>query len=187
MIKIKMDAHTLATLMTQVADANHEHVMAEGRANERADKAVNELYNVRTELRESNYSLSSVKSDLSWEREESKRLAKDLSDLRATYAQLLAENAQLRGAMGLAAPPAMPPNFTPKLYGEVLYLLSLNQKISAIKIVREATGLGLKEAKDLVEDGKTFANPTTWSPLPPNTPVPYSAIKGSVLGTPQAG
>lgn len=34
----------------------------------------------------------------------------------------------------------------------VLSLLGQNKKIEAIKLVRERTGLGLKEAKDLVEN-----------------------------------
>lgn len=37
---------------------------------------------------------------------------------------------------------------------EVVSLLATGQKIQAIKVVREVTGFGLKEAKDLVEIGK---------------------------------
>ena len=36
---------------------------------------------------------------------------------------------------------------------EVAMALAANKKIEAIKLVREKTGLGLKEAKELVERG----------------------------------
>lgn len=39
----------------------------------------------------------------------------------------------------------------PAAIAEVRQLLSEGKKIDAIKVLREATGLGLKEAKDLVE------------------------------------
>lgn len=39
----------------------------------------------------------------------------------------------------------------PELSAEVIELVKSGNKIQAIKIVREATGLGLKEAKDVVE------------------------------------
>ncbi|MBK8097085.1 MAG: ribosomal protein L7/L12 [Planctomycetes bacterium] len=44
-----------------------------------------------------------------------------------------------------ARPPATPDQ-------EVDALLRAGQKIQAIKLVRERTGLGLKEAKDLVDE-----------------------------------
>lgn len=41
-------------------------------------------------------------------------------------------------------------------YGRVVQLLSSGRKIEAIKVVREATGLGLAEAKELVETASNF-------------------------------
>lgn len=39
----------------------------------------------------------------------------------------------------------------PEVEAQVRALLAANRKIEAIKVAREATGLGLKETKDLVE------------------------------------
>ncbi len=46
------------------------------------------------------------------------------------------------------APRAVPPQ---ELEAEVRVMLANGEKIEAIKLVREVTGLGLKEAKDYVE------------------------------------
>lgn len=53
----------------------------------------------------------------------------------------------------LPTPPAQtaPPVDSSTLDPEVLLLLAQHQKIGAIKLVRERTGLGLKESKDYVE------------------------------------
>lgn len=65
----------------------------------------------------------------------------------------------------LIAPPAMPePRVSPQdlppgLEGEVRALIAERRKIEAIKRVREATGLGLKEAKELVEAIEAGASP----------------------------
>jgi ribosomal protein L7/L12 len=48
-----------------------------------------------------------------------------------------------------ATPPA--PSAAGDLNGQILALLAKNQKIQAIKLVREQTGWGLKEAKDYVD------------------------------------
>ena len=72
---------------------------------------------------------------------------------------LLVIFAALRAGSGerrrdLMHPPPMAPQamtLPPETAGEVRALLARRAKIEAIKIVREATGLGLKEAKDLVE------------------------------------
>jgi hypothetical protein len=50
---------------------------------------------------------------------------------------------------GPVAGPELPPSDT--LEGRVLRLLQQGQKIAAIKLYREETGVGLKEAKDSVE------------------------------------
>ena len=43
---------------------------------------------------------------------------------------------------------------------EIRNLMDANQKIAAIKVCREATGLGLKDAKDFVESGNYDEVPT---------------------------
>ena len=64
-----------------------------------------------------------------------------------------------RGPTASSAPPprALPPaaapagDLTAELPGEVRELIAAGRKIEAIKLVRETTGLGLAEAKQLVE------------------------------------
>ena len=48
-------------------------------------------------------------------------------------------------------PPRFPPGSLPELEAEVRELYRAGQKIQAIKLYRENTGVGLKEAKDAVE------------------------------------
>jgi ribosomal protein L7/L12 len=48
-------------------------------------------------------------------------------------------------------PPPGSSGLTPEVEQEVRGLVDSGQKILAIKVVRERTGLGLKEAKDLVD------------------------------------
>jgi len=63
-----------------------------------------------------------------------------------------------RGA-SLDSPPAMPPrprtalldNLDEGVKREIADLLACKKKIAAIKLLREATGCGLKEAKELVD------------------------------------
>ncbi len=50
-----------------------------------------------------------------------------------------------------AAPPSAMPSLGPDGDRDVRVLLASGQKIQAIKLVRELTGIGLKEAKDYVE------------------------------------
>lgn len=51
------------------------------------------------------------------------------------------------------AHPADPPTYiSEKAYQEALRHIQRGQKVEAIKAIRHDTGLGLKEAKDLVED-----------------------------------
>ncbi len=55
-----------------------------------------------------------------------------------------------------AAPAAAPPSFSPggmsrSLPLEVISALQRNQKIEAVRLMREQTGLGLKEAKEAVD------------------------------------
>lgn len=54
-------------------------------------------------------------------------------------------------AAAMAAPVAAAPAAEEKTAWNVLLKASGDQKINVIKVVREATGLGLKEAKDLVD------------------------------------
>lgn len=55
------------------------------------------------------------------------------------------------GGGGAAAPAAAAPVEEKSSFDVVLKSVDAAKKISVIKVVREATGLGLKEAKDLVE------------------------------------
>lgn len=50
-----------------------------------------------------------------------------------------------------ASPPVGPASLAPDVMQQVQSLIAANRKIDAIKLVRESTGLGLKEAKDFVE------------------------------------
>lgn len=56
----------------------------------------------------------------------------------------------------MSAPPPIPPH--------VQAALRAGQKIDAIRLMREATGLGLKEAKDAVEAFQSGQAPGTLSP-----------------------
>lgn len=54
----------------------------------------------------------------------------------------------------LTKPPRFPPQFSdlsPELRSQILLLKAEGRVIEAIKLVRERTGQGLKEAKDIVE------------------------------------
>lgn len=51
----------------------------------------------------------------------------------------------------LDAPPVAPAALRPEQLAEIRAMMVAGQKIDAIKRVRTLTGLGLKEAKDLVE------------------------------------
>ncbi|MBK8630132.1 MAG: ribosomal protein L7/L12 [Sphingomonadales bacterium] len=50
-----------------------------------------------------------------------------------------------------SAPNSPPSALTADVMQQVQSLIAANRKIDAIKLVRESTGLGLKEAKDFVE------------------------------------
>ena len=47
-------------------------------------------------------------------------------------------------------------NITPYQYKQIQYFISDKQNIPAIKLMREFSGIGLKEAKEAVEDHDTF-------------------------------
>lgn len=57
------------------------------------------------------------------------------------------------GPASFSAPPAAPAGggLTPEIEQQVRALLAAGQKINAVKLMRQATGLGLKEAVDAVE------------------------------------
>lgn len=52
---------------------------------------------------------------------------------------------------GLKGPPVPPRPLSPEVRAQVIAALASRQKIEAIRMVREATGMGLKEAKEFVE------------------------------------
>ena len=54
-------------------------------------------------------------------------------------------------------------NSTPKLPDQVIGQIRAGRKIQAIKLLREAQGIGLKEAKDAV-DAYMLANPSPQQP-----------------------
>ena len=56
-----------------------------------------------------------------------------------------------------------------ELSPEVFQLLADGRKIEAVKLIREETGLGLKEAKDLAEALVGEQAPTETTPPPPIT------------------
>lgn len=58
----------------------------------------------------------------------------------------------------------MKPVSLPPLPAEAASALARGQKIEAIKIVREHTGLGLKESKDLVDAHEAHADPRSAAP-----------------------
>ncbi len=51
----------------------------------------------------------------------------------------------------LLGPPVAPAALTPEQLTKIRALIGAERKIDAIKLVRNLTGLGLKEAKDFVE------------------------------------
>jgi regulator of replication initiation timing len=167
-MKIKFGPTTIvsifAGLVTTLATDKAESMSAERAANERASNVENELYKVRSELREANYSLKAQKDETEYQRNrmtgyitEQDRLYAENNRLKARLAEVLKNT---------DAPTWQKLGFEEKQYNEIVDLVNLpygpggGNKINAIKIVREVTGLGLKEAKDLVEDGKTFVTKT---------------------------
>ncbi len=52
---------------------------------------------------------------------------------------------------GLSGPPVPPRPLPPEVRAQVTSALAARQKIEAIRLVREATGIGLKDAKLYVE------------------------------------
>lgn len=191
-IRIKMEARELVSLMAEIGAANASHIEAEGRANSRADRAICDVADTKAEARSLKYEVTGLREQLEYANRDYRNSTNKIDELEKLVTSLKAENAALRLSAGIPLP-VLPRNFTMALYMQVVALLQSGSKISAIKIVRETTGLGLKESKDLVEDGKTFY-PQEWEPLqekdipkPSAEPLPNDGIKGSVLGTPQPG
>lgn len=81
----------------------------------------------------------------------------DYLRLEARVRELEAQMAQLLAGGAAVAPGAPPPEAVPGASAgypwlpEVLALLQRDRTIEAIKLTRERTGWGLKEAKDFVE------------------------------------
>lgn len=79
-------------------------------------------------------------------------LGPDRTDrLEQRVARLEALVAQLAAGAGVDASPAALAGLSPEGRAEVQRLKAAGQEIQAIKYVREQTGLGLKDAKDLVD------------------------------------
>jgi hypothetical protein len=62
----------------------------------------------------------------------------------------------------------MDPTPSPDKMNEVRSLIAAGNKIGAIKVYREITGVGLKEAKDAVEAMASDPNAPIPAPLPSN-------------------
>ncbi|MXG90279.1 ribosomal protein L7/L12 [Nocardioides flavescens] len=79
--------------------------------------------------------------------------SRQVADLTARVTQLEAAVARLEAQLGAGggAVAAAPPPPDPAWLVEVRSLLVRGKKIQAIKVYREGTGAGLKEAKDAVE------------------------------------
>lgn len=83
----------------------------------------------------------------------------ELLELQARVARLEEEVARLSAALAAGTPPATgpapvdaePPVPVDDAYAEARALAAAGNKIHAIKLVREQSGLSLKAAKDLVE------------------------------------
>jgi hypothetical protein len=77
---------------------------------------------------------------------------------------------------GALPEPAAPRSVPPEVEAKARALVERDQKITAIKVVREATGMGLKEAEDWVE--ALPGRPPTTSALPVTpTPPPESRTR----------
>lgn len=74
-----------------------------------------------------------------------------IAELEQRVARLEAQLAQLTATPGGAVAAAVATTATEEWMGEVRALRSAGKTIHAIKVYRERTGVGLKEAKDAVE------------------------------------
>lgn len=70
---------------------------------------------------------------------------------RVTARQRPEHERQSRPPSGATYPPPAAPLMDRELESQVVLLLSQHSKIEAIKLYREHTGVGLREAKDAVE------------------------------------
>lgn len=94
---------------------------------------------------------------MTWNVEPTEGADARIARLEATVAELQRRVAQLEAATG-AQQPAAPvadaaqdPWSVPP-WPDVVRLLNADRKIEAIKVYREQTGVGLKEAKDVVDE-----------------------------------
>lgn len=157
-MKLKFDSHVLVSLVTglisNIAESKASDLVDVRSANERADKAHNENYKLQSEVRELKYSNNNYKADAEYSAERLRQVREENEKLRTEATALRTDNMNLRKAAGMTG------GFPPEKFEEIMAILAAGNKINAIKVVREFTGLGLKEAKDLVEDGKTFVRAT---------------------------
>ena len=76
----------------------------------------------------------------------------ELADLVKAFEEKFGVSAAAPVAVAAAAPAAAAPAAEEKTDFDVILAEAGAQKIQAIKVVRDITGLGLKEAKDLVDN-----------------------------------
>jgi len=76
----------------------------------------------------------------------------ELADLVKAFEEKFGVSAAAPVAVAAAAPAAAAPAAEEKTDFDVILAEAGSQKIQVIKVVRDITGLGLKEAKDLVDN-----------------------------------
>lgn len=170
MIKLKVDAHDVAALMLAMSqetiEAKAQSLFMATRVEENEGKA-----------REAEYDRDSHKREAAWAKEELDRSRAQVEDLKKKLHAQAVEIHALNTKLNIPNP--LPAGFTQEQYDQVVTLMTtpynpntlMGGKIQAIKLVRAVTGLGLKEAKDLVEDGVTFVpNPLSHGDRPAINP-----------------
>jgi hypothetical protein len=184
-MKIKFDNHTLVSLVTGMitglAESKAESIVETRRAQDSTDKVRDELYKAQSDLREANYSLRNHKEDAEYANKRYDAITIENDKLRTDLAAAKKELLDLKVKTGTNVSKAELLGFSADQLSQVHALLAQGNKIHAIKVVREVTGFGLKEAKDLVEDGVTF-NTTTPAINPPSMGGPIAPVGHMVNG-----
>jgi ribosomal protein L7/L12 len=184
-MKIKLATHTLVSLVTGlitgIANDKADSIAEIRRAIDTTDKVRNDLYKVQEELRETNYSLRNYKDDYEYATRRNDDLTTENDKLRNDLAATKKEILALKVKTGTNVSKTELLGFSADQLSQVHALLAQGNKILAIKMVREATGFGLKDAKDLVEDGVTF-NKNAPAINPPSMGGPIAPVGHMVNG-----